>query len=127
MKSIKIAQTNAVEIEAALKTFNGRSDAHCYTSFSVISALAANAEQALELKGVPKRARNGCTWHKSGASVSRSYAKIASKRNATCAVLERKAGHWYLVHIAPATIWQAGGGKAVLALSAAAKAHLAPQ
>lgn len=125
MKSIKITQENAVEIEAALKAINGRSNAHCYTSFSVISALAANAEQALESKGVPKKARNGCVWiETSGSPVSKACAKVASKRNATCVMLERKSGRWHLINATLVTIWQEGGGKGTLRLSEAAKAHI---
>jgi hypothetical protein len=128
MNPIKITPTNTAVIESALKSVNDKSEAHCYTSAEVIAILAGNAEAALNALGLPKSKRNGAQWTEtSGASVSRSYAKIASKRNATRVVLERKAGHWYLTHAVPAVIYAEGGGKGALRLSDAAKAHLAVQ
>jgi hypothetical protein len=119
MTPIKITEANAAAIEAALKNANGRAEAHAYTAFAEIEALAETAESKLESLGLPKAQRAGAVWvETSGGAVANAYAKKGFSRSATSARLERRASGWYLVSAAAATIYASGGGNGLLILTA---------
>ena len=116
---IRITEANAAAIEAALKAVNGKAEAHAYTAFGEIEALAEAAEARLEALGLPKTQRTGALWTEtSGSAVSNSYAKKAFHRAATIVQLQRRPSGWFLVSAFATTIGASGGGKGGLILSA---------
>lgn len=115
MKLLKIVESNAAVIEAALREINGRSEAHAYTTFREIESVAAEAEKTLgEL--LLKRDFAGAMWREtSGTAVPNSY---NGTRNGTSIVIERRSSAWYLVAIAQVPLYTNGGGRGRLTLTA---------
>jgi hypothetical protein len=117
MKAIKISLENAAAIEAALKSINGRSDAHCYTTFGEVFDLTESAEQKLDGLFLPTSLHKGAVWKEtSGGKVANSYKGIT--RNATRITIERRSTGWFLVDVAQASIFKQGGGAGRLTLTA---------
>ena len=119
MTPIKITEANAAAIEAALKAVNGEAEAHAYTAFGEIEALAEAAEARLEALGLPKALRVGAQWREtSGAAVANAYAKKAFYRAATIVRLQRRPSGWLMLSAYATTIGASGGGKGELILTA---------
>ena len=116
MKEIKITQSNARKIEAALREINLKSTAHTFVNFSQIEALVEDAESRLtNLIGAKKYFVGAVFYATSGGAVSNAY---KYSRDATSATLTRKPTGWYLVD-AVSTIIYKDGGKKTLRLTAA--------
>lgn len=117
MKAIKITMENAAQIEAALKAVNGRSDAHCYTTFGEVFDLTESAEEKLDALFLPTSLHKGAKWvETSGGKVANSYKGIT--RNATRVTIERRSGGWYLIDVTQASVFKQGGGAGRLTLTA---------
>lgn len=106
-KSIKITESNAAAIVAALKEVNGKNREHTYSSYSAISELAASAERKLEKLGIAKARRAGAVMHAtSGEKVANSY---KNTRTGTLVLMERRSSDWYLVSASAHTLFKEGG------------------
>lgn len=119
MNPIRITKSNAAAIEAALKDVNGRAEAHVYSTYGEIEALAKEAEARLESLGLPKAThRSGSRWiETSGGAVANSYAKKGLSRTATRVTLSRRPTGWFLWSAEVAMIGASGGGKGALILT----------
>lgn len=116
MKAIKITIAGGAAIEAALHDVNGRSTSHAYTKYDEIAAIATEAEKTLgEL--LYKKDYAGAVWREtSGSAVPNSYRGI---RNGTAVTLERRSSDWYLVNVQQVPLFNHGGGRGRLTLTAA--------
>lgn len=124
-KPIKIVDSNAQQIEAALKEANGDSVAHTYTKFIEIKDLADKAEKELS-KLLYKKNFSGAQYEaESGDAVARAY---KYKRKGTFVQLQRKSESWFLVSVCSVDLYE-NAGKHFLCLTqqqdAAAKEKIA--
>ena len=116
MKAIKIIEANEQAIEALLAETNGRSEAHAYTTYAEIDSLVSAAEKQLD-RLLYKKDWKGSTWREtSGGKVANSY---RGARNGTHVVIERRSSAWYLVDAQKVQIYNDGGGRGWLYLTAA--------
>jgi hypothetical protein len=112
---IKVEKTNAVAIEAALRAVNGRACDHAYTMADEIEKIAQECElQMLELVGSKKAAVGALAESTSGKEMPNAY---RYSRIGTTVTIQRCASGWFLVGVASATLYQAGG-RARLTLTA---------
>jgi hypothetical protein len=116
IKPIKIAESNATAIEAALKEVNGKALDHAYTEFWEINRIVHAAEAAcrdiLNVNGIP-----GAKWTEtSGGRCANSY---KYKRRATTVTIERRKSGWFLVAVSATEVWKEGGGPGRLTLTPA--------
>lgn len=106
-KAIKITESNAAAIEAALKEVNGKAYSHTYNTATEIFALAQSSEKSLEKMGIAKARRSGAiVWSVSGEAVANSY---KGTRLGTQIRLERRSSDWYLMEVTTARLWKEGG------------------
>ena len=109
MKEIKITQSNARKIEAALREINAKKIEHTYTSFDQIEALIVDAESRLtNLLGAKKNFVNAIFDATSGAAVANAY---KYSRDATRVTLTRKGTGWYLTAAVSTIVYKEGGKK----------------
>jgi hypothetical protein len=112
---IKIEKTNAVAIEAALCVVNGRAYDHAYTTAAEIEKIAQESEQKVVcLVGSKKAAVGALVESTSGKEMPNAY---RYSRIGTTVTIQRCASGWFLVGVASATLYQAGG-RARLTLTA---------
>lgn len=98
MKPTRITEANAAAIEAALKSVNGTSEAHTYTTYREIENLAKNGEARLTELGIKTASRAGAQVRsESGGSVPNAY-KYA--RRTTYVAITRRATGWFITAIA---------------------------
>ena len=109
MKEIKITQSNARKIEAALREINLKSTAHTYTSFDQIEELIVDAEKRLTNLLVAKKYFVGARFNAtSGGAVPNSY---KYSRDATSVTLTRKLTGWFLTDAVSTKVYKEGGKK----------------
>jgi 7-keto-8-aminopelargonate synthetase-like enzyme len=126
MKAIKISPENALTIEDALKTVNGRAEYHAYTTFPEIEGLAATANSLLTKTLLPKSDHKKARLVAiSGVAVSNAYAKKGRTRAATRVELECRSTGWFITAAAPATVGQSGGNLRLVLTPAQKEASLA--
>lgn len=106
MKAIKITESNAVAIEFALKTANGYSESHAYTTYSEVASVAMTAENMLASLICKKDFPGARYTSQSGSSVPNSYKGV---RNGTEIVIERRSSAWYLVNVRQFPLFKNGG------------------
>ena len=114
IKPIKIAESNATAIEAALQEVSGKALDHAYTEFWEINRIVHAAEAAcrdlLHVKDIP-----GAKWTEtSGGRCPSSY---KYKRRATTVTIERRKSGWFLVAVSATEVWKEGGGPGRLILT----------
>lgn len=119
MKAIKITESKAAAIEAALKEVNGKAYDHAYTNFSEIEYMVHQAEASaraiLNVKDLP-----GAQWTEtSGAQVAKKYRNSRNSRKATTVTIERRSSAWYMVAARSVEILTEGGGPGTLILTKA--------
>jgi len=111
---IKISTENKDKIEAALREVNGRSEAHAYTSYAEVAALAESAEKEME-ELLYRKDWKGARWEEtSGAKVANSY---KGTRNGTKVTLDRGSKDWFLVAAVQVSVFNSGGGSGHLYLT----------
>ena len=116
MKALKITDSNADALEAALAEVNGRATEHTFTSFAGLESLAHLAEERLAGYGLPLAMRRGARlFATSGERVAKSY---RSTRIGTGVTIERRTGAWYLVSAGAVTLYAESGGDRRLSLTA---------
>lgn len=115
MKAIKITESNESAIEAALAEINGILKAHAYTTYGEVESIVSEAERNLEGL-LYKKDWQGASWREtSGAKVANAY---RGNRNGTSVVIERRSSAWYLVSAHKTPIYNDGGGRGWLYLTA---------
>ena len=111
---IKIEKKNQAAIEAALLSVNGRAHDHAYTTFGAVEKIAQESEkQVIWLVGSKKAAVGALVESTSGKDMPKAY---RYSRVGTTVNIERCSTGWFLVGVAPATLYQQGG-KARLTLT----------
>jgi len=111
MKEIKITQSNARKIEAALREINAKKIEHTYTSFDQIEALIVDVETRLiNLLGAKKNFVGAVFDAASGAAVANAY---KYSREATRVTLTRKNTGWFLTDAVSTIIYKQGGKKSL--------------
>ena len=96
MKAIQVKDSNRAAIEAALKSVNGNSTSHTYTSYEEIEWLVAKAEKQLGAL-MYKKDMSGVRYNSiSGERVPNSY---TNSRIATGVTLNRTSSGWSLVDV----------------------------
>lgn len=104
---IKISETNAERIEAALLSANGKARGHTYTKFNEIKRQATVAESMLASAHILKKDRKGITaTAQSGDKTSASYSYA---RKATTITLERGVDSWFLIAAEESKVYPEGG------------------
>lgn len=96
MKAIPVKETNREAIEAALKTVNGNSTSHTYTSYEEIEWLAEKAEGKLSALMYKKDMSGVRCRSTSGKRVPNSY---QNQRIATEVTLKRTSTGWSLIEV----------------------------
>lgn len=96
MKPIPVKETHRQAIEDALKTVNGNSTAHTYTTFDEIESLAQNADRALSTLMYKKDMVGVCCRSTSGKRVPNSY---QNSRIATEVILKKTSTGWSLIEV----------------------------
>lgn len=111
---IRVMDTNKGKIEAALDSVNGRSDTHCYTTYSEIVEIVEHAERQLAALLPQRTYRAGAKYvSESGGSVPHSYRYA---RTTTHVTVERSASGWFLVGVCRSSLWpnQCGTDRLIL-------------
>jgi len=103
MKPIKIISDNYKAIEDALRSVNGKADAHTYTSAISIMEIVAKAENKLAQLGIPKKERNGATCQSVSGSRLPSAYKYAAR--ATLVEVKRNTSGWVLSRVAESCLY----------------------
>ena len=117
MKPIRITESNAPAVEAALEAVNGRASTHAFTAYSEIAPLAVAAENAvLTLLDSQRHAVGARYVATSGAPVANRY---DFKRRGTIATLERRATGWFLIAAEACDLYTTSGGRRRLLLTPA--------
>lgn len=94
---IRVTPENKLEIEAALKSANGKAANFVFSTFDEIQSLAEDAEITLDNICLPLAARIGAMIHaRSGEQVAYSY---TYSRNVTSVALLRGSKDWFLVYV----------------------------
>ena len=115
MKPIKIVNTNALAIQAALDAVRGRATEHTHSGAVEIVAIADTAEKTvIALVGSKKTAIGAKVFDTSGLAVSNAYSRKAYARVATAIEIERRSTAWYLTDIVKTEIGQHGGNRRIL-------------
>ena len=112
---IAVTEKNRDAIEAALKTVNGKSIQHAYSTIGDVLAVVETAQHRLDSILLKKD-------HKGAEVIAMSGVKCAKKykgpRNVTSIHLVRSATGWFLTSIAQDTIWPDQSGFVRLGLTA---------
>ena len=124
-KQIKIEQTAAEILEAALKEVNGRAYNWAFTDADELLYLAQAAEKEMDAINLRKDLRKGAVYVAySGAPVASAY---KYSRNGTRAVLLRRSRDWYLVDVCQVSLSTNSGGSTKLTLTEEAVEYLQGQ
>lgn len=112
---IAITQNNAEKIEAELKRVNGRSTAHCYTTYEDIAYLASKAERMLtEFLPAKKYFKGAFFSSESGAVMPNCY---KGTRNTTNIKMVRGSKEWFLTSVTKSSLWPNQYGRERLVLT----------
>lgn len=111
---MKINLSNAIAINAALKSINGKSIAHCFTDAQELIDIANNADRTLSQLLNSKIESIGAIINAtSGNDVPASYKYI---RTATNIKLIKGKTAWFLISVNYASLYRSGG-KTILTLT----------
>lgn len=95
---IKISVENEIAIEQALKSVNGKAQAHTFTHWIDIQRIADEAETKLDKLGIPQAMRKGALYvANSGETLPSAYKYAATVTSAT---IERRSSGWYIRDLA---------------------------
>lgn len=97
IKGVRICRKNCQKIRSLLKQCNGRSEVHCYTTYSEIVEVCDDANSILRSAGVGKSERDGTVYLcESGHVLPGAYRYRA---NTTSIGIKYKDDAWYLMGI----------------------------